>query len=284
MYTRYRSAAQELTNFPKKGDNKKVTLRNSKYPQADYNYCLKIKEEYPTLWSKGGNIRGNEAFQYWGKVRKGQITSGAEDWIREREAWFARHYGNKSVKGVIAWLKWGGYGQHGESGVKEILGEEMRKIDDKKRKNSRFVKFANPTSLSQLNAIKSSLAEVAQAVYDEWDQDEDGHDEEFGSGGICDVVAAKMADVVQRRTNLAAMTLHNSEIDHTFVLAYKYSEDPEECELYQVDIPYQVYETGGYYKFKKIPDVEMDASDVVIKDWTHMWDDFFDEQGEIIEF
>lgn len=97
---------------------------------------FKNKNEYPTLWHKGGNIRGNEAFEYWTKARKNIETEGVTDWIREREAWFARHYGDKNVPGIIAWLKWGGYGQHGESGVKEILGEEMRKIDAKRKKKA----------------------------------------------------------------------------------------------------------------------------------------------------
>lgn len=121
------------TDFPSKGQDLEISIRNSKYPQADYEYCLKIKNEYPELWSKGGNIRGNEAFEYWGKYRKGIRTKGVLDWLKEREAWFARHYGDKNVPGIIAWLKWGGYGQHKESGVKAILKKEMQKIDQRKK-------------------------------------------------------------------------------------------------------------------------------------------------------
>ena len=33
----------------------------------------------------GGNIRGNEAFNFWTKARDGVETQGTLDWIKERE-------------------------------------------------------------------------------------------------------------------------------------------------------------------------------------------------------
>jgi hypothetical protein len=124
--------ADEITNFPKKGDNKKISLRNSNYRQFDYSYANKLKEDYPTIWKKGGNIRGNQAFNLWTKARQGTQTDSVIDWIKEREAWMARHYGNKNIAGVIAQVKWGGIGSRGISYMKNLINEEKKKVDNKK--------------------------------------------------------------------------------------------------------------------------------------------------------
>lgn len=117
----------KATDFPKKGDDKKITLRNSEYPQFDYDYATSLKEEYPNIWDEGGNIRGNEAFVLWGRAREGSETDGVLDWIKEREAWAARHEKNSEVAGVVAQIKWGVIGSRGESYMKELINEEKKK-------------------------------------------------------------------------------------------------------------------------------------------------------------
>ena len=54
------------TDFPKKGDDLKISLRNSEYPQFDRDFAENIKEFNSDIWGAGGNIRGNEAFTLWG--------------------------------------------------------------------------------------------------------------------------------------------------------------------------------------------------------------------------
>src|SRR5512145_970628 len=111
------------TNFPKQGDDEKISLRNSKYPQFDYDFALNIKDKYPDIWSRGGNVRGNEAFEYWGKARRGEDTEGVLDWIREREAWAARHYEDFRIAGVVAQMKWGVIGSRGEQYMKDLIND-----------------------------------------------------------------------------------------------------------------------------------------------------------------
>ena len=43
------------------------------------------------IWRAGGNIRGNEAFTLWGRAKAGDDTPAIRKWIKEREAWAARH-------------------------------------------------------------------------------------------------------------------------------------------------------------------------------------------------
>ncbi len=134
-----------ITDFPKAGGDKKVSLRNSEYPQFDYDFAVGLKENNNDVWRMGGNIRGNEAFEFWTKAREGQETEGTIDWIREREAWAARHFEDgaqfkdgdlepnaSNIGGVIAQIKWGVVGTLGEQGMKDVVLEMVKKTEGKK--------------------------------------------------------------------------------------------------------------------------------------------------------
>ena len=86
-YAQLEDDEERQTDFPNKGDDKKISLRNSDEPQFDYEFAKNIKEQTPEIWKAGGNIRGNEAFMLWGRARDGQDTEAIREWIKEREAW-----------------------------------------------------------------------------------------------------------------------------------------------------------------------------------------------------
>ena len=128
-----------LTDFPTKGEDKKISLRNSNYPQFDYDFIAGVKENDNDIYKAGGNIRGNEAFNLWTKARAGEETDGVLDWIKEREAWAARHFedgsqfksGDKAARpsniaGVIAQMKWGVIGTLGEQRMKDVVLEAIK--------------------------------------------------------------------------------------------------------------------------------------------------------------
>ncbi len=131
------------TDFPKKGDDLKISLRNSEYPQFDREFAENIKEFNSEVWALGGNVRGNDAFRLWGRARDGDEADSVLDWIKEREAWAARHFEdgahlssdepNKSnVAGVVAQMKWGVIGTLGEQGMKDAILELIKKLEGKK--------------------------------------------------------------------------------------------------------------------------------------------------------
>ena len=130
------SSKESLTNFPTKGDNKEITLKNSRRPEFDRSYAEKLKEEYPSIWDKGGNIRGNDAYKYWGMARKGQMTKEVISWIKEREAWGARHAVDIRLAGIVANIKWGTIVSKGQKYMKEVIEEAKGKIDKKSVKES----------------------------------------------------------------------------------------------------------------------------------------------------
>ncbi len=122
------------TDFPKKGDDKGVSLRNSNFERFDRAFAERLKENEPDIWATGGNIRGNDAFKLWGRAIDGDDSDTVLDWIREREAWAARHRGDGSqfpddnptksnIAGVVAAIKWGVVLDIGESTMKKAVRE-----------------------------------------------------------------------------------------------------------------------------------------------------------------
>lgn len=179
------------TDFPTKGEDKKISLRNSNYPQFDYDFSLSVKENNNEVWRLGGNIRGNEAFEFWTKARDGVDTEGTLDWIKEREAWAARHFEdgkqfkdgdlepNKSnIAGVVAQMKWGVIGTLGERGMKDVVLELIKKIEQDEYGSASQAQQDDDRALSDLSEkVQKALRKKA-----------DDHNKEYG-------------DIASKRTN-----------------------------------------------------------------------------------
>lgn len=118
------------TNFPTRGDDLKVSLRNSQYDSFPLAYALKLRDEHPDIWRKGGNILGNTQFNRLRKVH-GQMgeakTPTDEKAVRLREAWAARHLKDYRLAGVVAQIKWLVIGSRGISHMKQVIDEARKK-------------------------------------------------------------------------------------------------------------------------------------------------------------
>jgi HK97 family phage prohead protease len=163
-----------MTNFPTKGEDKKISLRNSNYPQFDFNFASNVKEQTPEIWRAGGNIRGNEAFMLWGRSRDGQETEAITTWIKERESWAARHFQDgkqfkedtepnlSNVGGVVAQMKWGVIGNLGEQEMKDVILELTKKLEGKKEE-----KQLNETVVKALeNKVEKHNEEIKELDLD----------------------------------------------------------------------------------------------------------------------
>lgn len=117
------------------------------------------------------------------------------------------------------------------------------------------IPMSMPTALAE---ALPSFAAKAQEVYDLWEQDADGMDEEYGSGGICHDIAAAIVDELGSRGVENALTVHSSVGEnHVFVVALL------DDGVYEIDIPPHVYERGGGYTWRKIPGVSFDEAHVL---------------------
>jgi predicted ABC-type ATPase len=118
-----------------------------------------------------------------------------------------------------------------------------------------------------LEDSKAQIASKAQEVYDAWSQDEEGADDEYGGGGICDAVNGEIQGVI------AGWLPEGVEIvdggaegeDHAWTIVV----GPDFA--YNVDIPPGVYESGGGYSWKKIPGVTIGPDHVAIDRLPDEW-------------
>ena len=110
-------------------------------------------------------------------------------------------------------------------------------------------------SSQDVEARFPDLAAAAKSVYDDWLQDDNGFDEVLGAGGICQDIASKMSEVLDQAGVQASSTIHSTiGENHVFLVALL------DDGVFQIDIPPNVYETGGGYVWKKRADVVFDAS------------------------
>lgn len=135
------------TDFPKKGDDKKVSLRNSQYERFPLEFAQNVKEQTPEIWKAGGNIEGNRSFRILeDHIENGTYSETVIDKIKERESWTARHekdgsqfIGGKlspnlsNVAGVVALMKWLSVNPDlGVQGMKDVILELTKKLEGKK--------------------------------------------------------------------------------------------------------------------------------------------------------
>ena len=132
------------TDFPKSGDDLEVSLDNSNFNVFPHQYARDLKEDFPEIWDAGGNIRGNEAFEIWKRANRGVESEMVLDWIREREAWSARHFEDgaqfqdeelspnlSNIAGIVAQVKWGTVGVLGADRMVDILDEMKVKLEER---------------------------------------------------------------------------------------------------------------------------------------------------------
>jgi hypothetical protein len=138
-----------------------------------------------------------------------------------------------------------------------------------------IIKESENELYNTLLSLRKNLILSAQKVYDEWEQDDEGYDEEYGTGGICDDIADSMCEVINEKTDYSCFHLYNEYDCHTSIYVY----DKYYKLLYNVDIPPHVYETGYGYNWKKNKDVIIKINNVEITELSY--DDYIDENGDL---
>lgn len=157
--TVWEMAKEKPTNFPKPGDNKAVSLRNSQWNLFPVNEAQDLKENWPEIWRRGGNIRGNSQFAKLAPVarRGGKTNTAAEEYaVRLREAWVARHKGNSRLAGVVAQVKWLAVGSRGLDHMRSVLNEAKERV-----KARRAAKIKEESMDGNQNEMSQAALEAA---------------------------------------------------------------------------------------------------------------------------
>ena len=122
-----------------KNDDEVSSFGKSKWEMFDREFAARIKEDYPEIWKKGGNIKGNAQYAILTKIAEEGGVAKTQDQINAlelREAWVARHEGDFRLPGVIAQIKWLAIGSRGEDYMKNVVREAMKKVDERKKKDA----------------------------------------------------------------------------------------------------------------------------------------------------
>lgn len=113
----------------KKTKANRQTFSNSAYAEFDPDYAEDLRVNYPSIWAKGGNIRGNAVYKLWRKAQRGEWTPAVTKWaVQEREAWAARHQHDHRLPGIVAAIKWGVVLNIGERAMKEVVDAAKSKL------------------------------------------------------------------------------------------------------------------------------------------------------------
>ncbi len=113
----------------------------------------------------------------------------------------------------------------------------------------------NLLAANPFNNLKPEIAKVAQAVYDEWDENED----EYAGGGICHLIADEIVSLLDQKGFESFSYNAQMEENHVYVIARG-----NDGFVYEIDIPPRVYETGAGYQWEKIPNVTIKPDDVIV--------------------
>lgn len=115
----------------KSADEERIdSFQKSKWPMFDRSYAAQLKEQNPEIWSKGGNIKGNDQYEILTKIAEQGGKATTEDQIKAlelREAWIARHHADFRLPGIIAQIKWLAIGSRGEDHMKKVIADAKKK-------------------------------------------------------------------------------------------------------------------------------------------------------------
>lgn len=102
------------------------------------------------------------------------------------------------------------------------------------------------TLLEEIKSLMPQIISSAQEIYDDWEQNDQGEDSQYGCGGICDSISKAISDVVN--SNIRDVEIFDGGQDgddHAFIIVKK------DNEAYAIDIPPGFYESGGGYCWVK---------------------------------
>jgi hypothetical protein len=138
---------------------------------------------------------------------------------------------------------------------RQLFGTQIGKIGNVATKES-YTPEPNHASLPDLIKAKSAIPQILQKVQQEYDNWDEANVDTYAGGGICHIIADKICEVFSD-FGIECATISCSHEQHVYV-AIKVQEG-----VYSVDIPYSIYETGGGFTWKKIPEVKFEPSDVI---------------------
>lgn len=113
---------------------------------------------------------------------------------------------------------------------------------------------------SEVRGAARLLIGAAQAVLDDWVQDEEGFDPELGAGGACQDIASAMAGALSE-IGVEEVAEVYTELDggHVFLVANLADG------VFRIDVPPGAYETGAGYAWRKRDGVQLHPENLIVE-------------------
>lgn len=139
----------------------KIQFNPNKLPNKwILKYAQNIKKNHPEIWKKGGNIYGNQAFKNLERVSERGYWLDSEEWFYLKwQSFVARHKRDFRIAGVVAMLKWVDKVEKGWQYMKNLIEDEIKKIDSKRSKGGWTVSKNQRMSKGGEVVIDESIAE-----------------------------------------------------------------------------------------------------------------------------
>jgi hypothetical protein len=91
-------------------------------------YAKSIKKDHPEIWTLGGNIFGNTAFENLSRVSERGYWLDSEKWMYIKwRSYVARHAHDFRIEGVVAMLKWVDKVDKGWKYMKDLIEDKISK-------------------------------------------------------------------------------------------------------------------------------------------------------------
>lgn len=131
---------KDVTNFPESGDTRDISFENSKFSLFPLDYAEGLRENWPSIWKMGGNVKGNKLFELLKNSKDKQsedLSSDEKNAIVTREKWAKKHESDSTIAGVIAQIKYMVVNSRGIDYMKSVINKEKTTIAKKLVKKSK---------------------------------------------------------------------------------------------------------------------------------------------------
>ena len=145
----------------------KIQFNPNKLPNKwILKYAQNIKKNHPEIWKKGGNIYGNQAFKNLERVAERGYWLDSEEWFYIKwRSFVARHKGDFRIAGVVAMLKWVDKVDRGWQYMKNLIEDEIKKIEARKSKKSKGGwSFSRKERMSKGGEVKNKIENILQHI------------------------------------------------------------------------------------------------------------------------
>lgn len=142
----------------------KIQFNPNKLPNKwILKYAQNIKKNHPEIWKKGGNIYGNQAFKNLERVSERGYWLDSEEWFYIKwQSFVARHKGDFRIAGVVAMLKWVDKVEKGWQYMKNLIEDEIKKIESKKSLGGWTVSKAE--RMSKGGEVKEKIEKILEYI------------------------------------------------------------------------------------------------------------------------